>query len=494
MKTLKQTMEQYIHACFSGLWVETHEPDEAIREIKELCTGRGWDIAVWNVNEGLSTTPVNQVENPLDAIAAAPRLGSEEMPKIMILRNFHRYLKSNEIIQALELGIQTGKSNRTFYVVLAPLVQIPVELEKLFTLVDHPLPDREQLTALANQILQDSNITPMNPSDMAPLLDAAAGLTRYEAENAFSLSLIQHRRIVPEIIWMMKANILRNSSALHLYRGEIPDLGGLTAMTGFCTKILAKKGDERAKGVMLLGVSGSGKSAFCKRLGHLAKRPTLILDVGALMGSLVGESEAALRKALKQIDAMGECIVMIDEVEKCLAGGSRDGGVSSRLLGTLLTWLNDREGNSFVVCTANDISNLPPEFTRAERFDGIYFVDLPEKEAKEAIWRIYESKFMITDQERPDDADWTGAEIKACCRLAKLLGTTLKEAAENVVPVASTAKESIDSLRNWALKRCLDANRPGIYRGRGNDRHRRNLHTATNRKNDPPDAAAAIRN
>ena len=491
MKTLKQSMEQYVNACFSGLWVETHEPDEAIREIRELCTDRGWDMAVWNVNQGLNTTS-NKVESPLDAIAAAPGLGGKETPKIMILRNFHRYLKSNEIVQALELGIQDGKSGRTFYVVLAPLVQIPVELEKLFTIVDHPLPDREQLAALANQILNESGIPSPNPSDLVPLLDAAAGLTRYEAENAFSLSLTQHRRIVPEIIWEMKANILRNSSALHLYRGEIPDLGGLTAMTSFCTRILAKKGEERAKGIMLLGVSGTGKSAFCKRLGHLAKRPTLILDVGALLGSFVGDTEAALRKALKQIDAMGECIVMIDEVEKCLAAGGGDGGVSTRLMGTLLTWLNDREGHSFVVCTSNDISKLPPEFPRAERFDGIYFVDLPEKEAREVIWGIYKRKFKITDQEQPDDDDWTGAEIKACCRLAKLLDTTLKEAAENIVPVAKTAQESIDSLHDWAFQRCLDANRPGMYRGRGTDRNRRNLHTSKNRKNDPPDDAAAV--
>jgi len=493
MKTLKQALEQYVSACFSGLWVETYEPDEAIREIRELCTQRKWQMAVWDVNHGLNRTTNETVETALDAVNAAPLLAGgkkdendEEPAKVMVLRNFHRYLKSNEVLQALELGIQAGKLTRTYFVILSPVVQIPVELEKIFTVVDHPLPDREQLAVIAAGVMQKIGEL---PSDMSQILDAAAGLTRYEAENTFSLSIIEHGRILPETIWTMKANILRNSSALCLYRGEIPTLGGLAAMTSFCTRILAKKGKERAKGILLLGVSGSGKSAFCKRLGHLAGRPTLILDVGALMGSLVGESEAALRKALKQIDAMGECIVMIDEVEKCLTSGGRDGGVSSRLLGTLLTWLNDREGHSFVVCTANDISKLPTEFTRAERFDAVYFVDLPEKDAKLDIWTIYERAFEITGQTRPNDENWTGAEIKACCRLAKLLDAPLKEAALNVVPVASTAKEAIDSLRTWASGRCLDANRPGIYSYRATGRTQRNPIVRRGGNDNPPGAA-----
>ena len=214
---------------------------------------------------------------------------------------------------------------------------------------------------------------------------------------------------------------------------------------------------------MLLGVSGSGKSAFCKRLGCVSHRPTLILDIGALMGSLVGQTEAALRKALKQIDAMGACVVMIDEVEKCLSTGNNDGGVSARLFGTLLSWLNDRTSDSFVVCTANDISKLPPELTRAERFDGIFFVDLPDHAAKQQIWAIYEHEYEINQQKRPNDTDWTGAEIKACCRLSKLLDATLIEAAKHVVPVADTAKESINQLRQWASGRCLNAARSGIY-------------------------------
>ncbi|MGL4942084.1 MAG: AAA family ATPase [Thermoguttaceae bacterium] len=462
---LTNNLRNYIAACFSGLWIETFEPDEAIREIETLCNAESWNHSVWDVS----------VSDPLTAVKSAETLGDGETPQLIVLRNFHRFLGSIEVVQAVERQIQRGKVSRTFLIVLAPGVQIPVELEKLFVVVEHPLPDKEQLrqiaTDIAGELPDDVNTT--------RVLEAAAGLTRMEAEGAFSLSLIEHDALLPEPIWTLKANLLRQSSALRLYRGEIPTLGGLDNLAQFCTRALSgNDSGERAKGVMLLGTSGCGKSAYAKRLGHSVHRPTLILDIGALMGSLVGQTEAALRKALQQIDAMSPCVVMIDEVEKAVANGGNDGGVSTRLLGTLLTWLNDRTSDSFIVCTANDITKLPPEFTRSERFDGIFFVDLPDKTAREQIWRIYERQYGFENPRRPDDNDWTGAEIKSCCRLAKLLDVSLQEAARNVVPVSVTAAESIETLRRWASGRCLDSASPGTYLHRPRAGQRRNLGTA----------------
>ncbi len=133
------------------------------------------------------------------------------------------------------------------------------------------------------------------------------------------------------------------------------------------------------RGVLLLSPPGCGKSQFCKALGREVNRPVLILDVGSLMGSLVGQSEERTRQALRIIDAMAPCVLMIDEVEKAFSGvnGSGDSGVSSRMFGTFLSWLNDHTSDVFVVCTSNDMSKLPPEFGRSERFDGIFFLDLP---------------------------------------------------------------------------------------------------------------------
>jgi len=197
-------------------------------------------------------------------------------------------------------------------------------------------------------------------------------------------------------------------------------------------------------------------------------RPTLILDVGSLMGSLVGQTEERTRQTLRIADAMSPCILFVDEIEKGFSGasssGSTDSGVSARLLGSFLTWLSDHESDVFVVATSNDISKLPPEFSRAERWDGTFFLDLPGRKEKEVIWRMYVERFGLDrDQPTPNDRDWTGAEIKSACRLSALLDVSLAEAAQNVVPIATTAGESVEKLRNWASGRCLASDHPGIY-------------------------------
>jgi SpoVK/Ycf46/Vps4 family AAA+-type ATPase len=286
------------------------------------------------------------------------------------------------------------------------------------------------------------------------------------------LSLVRHGRVTPETLWELKAQALKKSGLLTLHRGRerFADLGGLDALKAFCRKALrpgAKHPLARARGILLLGVPGVGKSVFACALGNEVGRPTITLDVSALMGSLVGETERNVRAALRSIDAMAPCVCHIDELEKALAGAagaSGDSGVSARMLGTLLSWLADHESDVFVTATANDVSRLPPEFSRAERWDGVWFLDLPSVAEKAAIWKMYLDRFGLDPaQPKPADRDWTGAEVRACCRLARLLELPLVEAARNVVPVAVTAAESVERLRNWASGRCLSAFQPGLY-------------------------------
>lgn len=190
------------------------------------------------------------------------------------------------------------------------------------------------------------------------------------------------------------------------------------------------------------------------------------------MGSLVGQTESNIRQALKIADAMAPCVLFLDECEKALAGvassGQTDSGVSARLFGTFLSWLNDRTSDVFVMATCNDITKLPPEFSRAERFDGVFFLDLPGATQKGTIWDICLSLFDLDpNQPQPRTKDWTGAEVRSCCRLAALLNVSLVEAAKNVVPVAVTAAESVSRLQAWASGRCLDADVPGLYQPNG---------------------------
>lgn len=195
--------------------------------------------------------------------------------------------------------------------------------------------------------------------------------------------------------------------------------------------------------------------------------------VGKVPTHSVGNSLAVYptertRRALRIVDAMQPAVLFIDEIEKGLSGatssGQSDSGVSTRMLGSLLSWLNDHTSDVFVVCTANDISKLPPELIRAERFDGLFFLDLPGDDQKQAIWNIYREQYGLTeDQKLPEDRHWTGSEIRACCRQAALLDVPLAQAAENVVPVAVTAAESVARLRRWASNRCLSAEQSGVF-------------------------------
>ncbi len=475
--TLAERLSEYVRAAFSGLYVHTHEPDDASAEIARLCRDQGWSLATWDVDRGLALAGsaggpgvVPSAADPLAAIRSLPALATPEGTAILVLRNFHRFLGSLEVVQALDTQLAAGKRDRTFVVILSPVVTVPVELEKLFVVIEHDLPGRDQLGAIARGVATEPGELPEGES-LDAVLDAAAGLTRVEAENAFSLSLVRHGRLAPDVLWEIKSGTLKKAGLLTLHRGgeTFADLGGLDALKSFCARALRPGRPEgvRARGALLLGPAGSGKSAFSKALGAETGRPTLILDVGSLLGSLVGQSEANIRQALRQVDAMSPCVVMIDEVEKALAGSSGssgDSGVSARLFGTLLSWLNDRTSDSFVVCTANDISRLPPEFARSERFDATFFLDLPGPEGKREIWRMYRQRYGLDPAGRlPQDRDWTPAEIKACCRLAALLDVPLAEAAQNIVPVAVTAGEAVERLRSWAAGRCLSADRPGLF-------------------------------
>jgi len=475
---LLENLDEYNRACFSGIWIQSHEHQDAIQTISQLCNRESWQLAMWDIDQGLQCgESAIDARDPLAAISALKTLATSQGTTLLVLQNFHRFLGSPEIIQAVAHGVLAGKRQRTFIVILAPVISLPVELEKLFVVLEHERPDRAQIHEIAQAIATEEGELPSGLV-LDQVLDAAAGLTRYEAENAFSLSLVRSGQLEPAAIWELKTQALTKGGLLTLYRGEadFAALGGLSALKAFTRRALLQTGRANRvanprvaspRGVLLLSPPGCGKSQFCKALGKEVGRPVLSLDVGSLMGSLVGQSEERTRQALQAIDAMAPCIAMIDEVEKAFSGvgGAGDSGVAARMFGSFLSWLNDHQSDVFVVCTANDVARLPPEFARAERFDGVFFLDLPQRQQKDAIWQLYLQRYQLDTQQRlPADEQWTGAEIRSCCRLAALLDLPLAQAAQNVVPVAVTAGEAVERLRSWASGRCLSADTPGIYR------------------------------
>lgn len=500
-------VSELVHACFSGIYIQTLEPDEALRELAHLARRESWRLGAWDCETGLSlpeqelTLPdMTGVTDLLAVLRAAGQLSAGAGTTLLVFRNLHRFLGATDLLEALARQVAAGKHTRTFIVILAPVVILPPEIEKQFLVVEHELPSREQLGEIAAAIAQGDEL-PTDP-ELSAVLDSAAGLTRYEAEGAFSLSIVRHGRLDPACVWDVKSQQLKKSGLVTIHRGDetFAQLGGLDSLKQFCRRAMrpqataAEARRDRPRGVLLLSPPGCGKSQFAKALGNETRRPTVVLDVGALLGSLVGQSESNVRAALKLADAMAPCVLFCDEIEKALAGasgpGQTDSGVTARVFGSLLTWLNDHQTDVFFVGTCNDVSRLPPEFARAERFDGVFFLDLPDREQKDQIWQIYLRRHGLPATEpRPDDPGWTGAEIKSCCRLARLLDVPLRQAAEHVVPVALTAHDRIEALRQWASGRCLSADRPGVYVRPATDSVHQRARTRTLRRQ--PEATSA---
>lgn len=469
-----ESIPELIQAGFSGLWVRSYEPDEVERLFQAMGHQRQWKLLAWDCARGIRDITPNaiggvpnvQADTPVAALNKCDWRSEDNKPVILLMHNLHRWIDAPPVAQALQNQIIEGKTIRRFVCAVSPVVKLPSEIEKLVTVVEHPLPTTSELEKIGRELHED---IPPSPAS----LRAAAGLTRTAAENSFTLSLVRHGNVDPSVVWELKAQELEKSNALSLHKGaeRFSDLGGLEALKSFCHRALTRNTGEKAKGVMLLGVPGTGKSAFAKALGNETERPTLCFDMNSLMSKYVGDSESNLKAALAVADAMSPCVLFVDEIEKALAGGassqSGDSGVSRRLFGALLSWLNDHQSDVFFVGTCNDVQSLPPEFARAERFDATFFLDLPTFEERDAIWRNYIRAYGLRHEdavvETPPSEDWTGAEIKACCRLAKMLDVPLSAAAEYVVPVAVNARDKINALRDYAQSRCLSASKPGRY-------------------------------
>jgi SpoVK/Ycf46/Vps4 family AAA+-type ATPase len=308
---------------------------------------------------------------------------------------------------------------------------------------------------------------------------ALQGLTAVEADAVLAQAVIALRHLDTDAIPFIleqKAEIIRSSGALEYYpeQASYDDIGGLDLLKAWCAEseiafsdAAQEFGVEPDKGVLIVGVPGCGKSLTAKAVAG-GSRPLLRLDVGALFGSLVGQSEAQTRNALKVAEAVAPCVLWIDEIEKALGGGGGelDGGTSVRVLGTILTWMEETKAPVFVVATANDIAALRPELIR--RFSEVFFVDLPQFEERREILNIHlrkrgrPSKKFNTSQVADATRDFTGSELEKVIQGAlrrafangakKVTPDDLLAVAGEMVPLSTTMKESIEQMREWAMR------------------------------------------
>jgi hypothetical protein len=330
VRSLAEELEGMSRAMLTGIWVETFEPEDALKELTIAAKKTGGKILQWDLHRGTEKVSFAGAQIHFEPISGAQGLsqaldqleksndvaGQREIERevaYLVLKNLHLALVP-PLIQRLANLIWLGREKRHIVVVFAPVVRIPIELEKLFTVVEHKLPDRVALTRLAEGVIAPDPIAEV--ADLDRILDAASGMTRIEAENAFSLSVIRHDRLDRDAVFSMKAQVFkRGLSGLSLYEGpeNFASIGGHQWLKEFTSKLLSKREENpkfRPKGIICTGVSGGGKSLFCKALGAEVGRPVLTLDVGGLMGGIVRQTEGNTRRAFQVIDAGPSSILM----------------------------------------------------------------------------------------------------------------------------------------------------------------------------------------
>ena len=449
----------YLKAGYPLIQILTQEADRATRSIK----ADGWKTYSWDCLRGITEPDTGRaVEDIIDPLQALKWLASKG-DAILICQNFHHFITSVEIIQEIQNSLPIWKGQGSCLVIIGPRVNLPLEIEKYFTLLDFALPSSQDLLAIQQELGQSTGVEADEES-----VEAARGLTEFEAETAFAFSLVMKKRFCPEIITEQKKQMIRRTGLMEFWPPvPVEQVGGLDLFKQYLNHRMKafEPGNEhlpKPKALLLVGIPGTGKSLSCKAAASIFNWPLIRLDISALKGSLVGESERKIRQATSTIDAFGRAVVWLDEIDKVFSGvkssGHTDGGTTSSMFGHFLTWMQETTSPVLVMATANNISELPPEFMRAGRFDAMFFVDIPTLNERAEIIRIMNARYgsKIPDDFVENLQGWSGAEIE---QLAKdCLFDGLQTAFENIVPLSRTMKEEITALREWAKTRARKAN------------------------------------
>ncbi len=502
-------LELLIRARYPILYIISSEETRAQNAILEVAARRKKKVFEWSYSTGivLAGTSIQSQKNrnaaTKDPLTALDQVIEQVEPAIFIFKDFHPFLTRNNfaIVRKLkEIALHLKESLKTI-VLISPMMEIPAELEKEVTVLNYPLPSREDLSGLLDRIISDVKEfkqvrIELDDPGRQRLLQAALGLTLGEAENVFAKIIVKDERLSGDNVnevFAEKQQIVRKSGLLEYYATteSFSNIGGLSLLKDWLNKRASAFTDEaRAfglpapKGILMLGVQGCGKSLCAKAVSTQWQLPLLRFDMGRMFGSLVGSSEENVRRAIAVAESIAPAILWVDEIDKAFAGsqgsGATDGGTTARVFGTFLTWLSEKAAPVFVVATANDISQLPPELLRKGRLDEIFFVDLPSLAEREEIFRIHLGKrrrdpaLFGTAACAAASQDFSGAEIEEAINSAlydafygRLEVTTehILHALAETVPLAKTMDEHINRLRTWAEGRARNASIPRDQKG-----------------------------
>lgn len=479
-------LKTLIKAGYPLLAVKTQEPlrfmVEAVKAGNESRRVVQWDALRGYQEIGRQGwTELDPFSVP-EAAAAMP--GS-----IWVLKNYQFFIKEPPAIQAIQNFLPAFKADGITLIILGPGFEAPPELAREIRNITFPLPNRDDLGAMLDALVEGQNEEARKKDQPEIAVDLETreqiignlqGLTLEEAENALAWGLVVDKAFIPATIGSVKAQMVEASAGLTFSTfGETLEtlVGNLNLKTWtlnrFQRRLLGFLGKAAPpfRGILVLGKPGNGKSHFAKALGRSVGWPTVMLDLGRLLGGLVGQSEENAERTFAIIDAFGRCILFIDELEKALGGmtgGGGDGGTSMRVAAKFLTWLQDHTSEVFVIATCNDIKALAAAsdgaFVRAGRWDAIFFIDNPDPEQAAGILDLYlgeyTGKCLADFPKLPDLRGYSGAEIRQIAIETAYNGGDLAAAAAFVIPLSKSNKDALDALTKWATGRTIPAHIP----------------------------------
>jgi ATP-dependent 26S proteasome regulatory subunit len=500
----------FIKSRYRILYIRSPEEKRIIETFKIISKSEGYDLFQWDTSRGMLnsftmesvTSDGNEVntseEAVLDYIIQQAKSDNEKMNKqkankqqikssgghIYLLLDYHYFLEGQPVIER-KFKEFASFSSISHIIIVSPVFICPPSLNKEFTLIDFPPPSQVEIAAKFDEICSE---IPANFPDAKlaakhhreELLKATAGLTLPEAENAYAKSLIKKKTFDVPTILDEKKQIIRKGGILECRDSKFnfDQVGGLESLKEWlATRRLAFKEDAAAfgidspKGVLLVGIPGSGKSMVADAVANLYQMPLLRLDIGSIFSAHIGESEMNTRTAIQIASAVSPCLLWIDEIEKGLGGvqssNYTDGGVTNRVFGTILTWMQEKTDPVFVIATANNVESIPPEFMRAGRFDEIFFLDLPDKDQ-----RIDVLTCLLRRKKRdPEKFDlgkisesapnYSPAELEKGINNALFVAfadNSREVTTEDIVseihkfqPLYNSRREEIEAMRAWAL-------------------------------------------
>jgi len=446
---------------------------------------------------GAAAASCAAIYNTREPVQALANMEATTLEAVFILKDFHRHMDDPVVVRRLRDVGQKFAANRRTVIITAPEITVPAELATLVEYFDLPLPDRDRL----HEIIKETYTRLSKTYTLKLQLDASGvdamsanlrGLTEEEAERAISQALVTRYALCPESVTDVleaKKQLLRHSGMLEFVEASdnMAAVGGLENLKhwlgqrrGAWEDSARDFGLEAPRGMIILGVQGCGKSLCARAVAGEWKLPLVKFDTSAVYDKFIGETEKRIRKVFQVAEGLAPCVLWIDELEKVFAGSgpdsaSADAGVSSRLLASFLSWMQDRKAAVFVAATCNNVTVLPPELIRKGRFDELFFVDLPNQAERKQIFSIQLAK----RKRNPADFDldkvaaaakgYSGAEIDAAVQgglyaayseKKQLTTQSLLDALTQTVPLSTTRAEEIQTLRDWARTRAVPASVP----------------------------------